>query len=68
MLPLDPGPLYAIDGDSGIKEEITYSIIFGKQPGLSHEYVLQTWSQKAYSDSQSVSERGSSFLNLCFRK
>ncbi|XP_043979964.1 cadherin-related family member 5-like isoform X2 [Gambusia affinis] len=34
VLPLDPGPLYAIDGDSGIKEEITYSIIFGNENGL----------------------------------
>lgn len=31
-LPLEPGPLYAVDGDSGINEEITYSILSGKQP------------------------------------
>ncbi|KAF7666911.1 hypothetical protein LDENG_00088440 [Lucifuga dentata] len=28
-LPLKPGPLYAIDGDSGINEEITYTILSG---------------------------------------
>ena len=31
-LSLNPGSLYAIDGDSGINEEITYSILSGKQP------------------------------------
>ncbi|XP_058501241.1 cadherin-related family member 5-like isoform X1 [Solea solea] len=29
VLPLKPGPLYAIDGDSGINEEITYLILSG---------------------------------------
>lgn len=29
VLPLKPGPLYAIDGDSGINEEITYSFLSG---------------------------------------
>ncbi|KAG7521723.1 cadherin-related family member 5-like [Solea senegalensis] len=29
VLPLEPGPLYAIDGDSGINEEITYLILSG---------------------------------------
>ncbi|XP_044211540.1 cadherin-related family member 5 isoform X1 [Thunnus albacares] len=27
VLPLKPGPLYAVDGDSGINEEITYSFL-----------------------------------------
>ncbi|XP_023182933.1 cadherin-related family member 5-like isoform X2 [Xiphophorus maculatus] len=34
VLPLEPGPLYAIDGDLGIKEEITYSIFSGKEGDL----------------------------------
>ncbi|XP_070764242.1 cadherin-related family member 5 [Enoplosus armatus] len=29
VLPLKPGPLYAIDGDSGINEEMTYSFLNG---------------------------------------
>ncbi|XP_051238538.1 cadherin-related family member 5 isoform X2 [Dicentrarchus labrax] len=33
-LPLKPGPLYAIDGDSGINEEITYSFLNGDAGGL----------------------------------
>uniref|UniRef100_A0AAX7U193 Cadherin domain-containing protein n=1 Tax=Astatotilapia calliptera TaxID=8154 RepID=A0AAX7U193_ASTCA len=34
VLPLKPGPLYAIDGDSGINEEITYSFLSGNDAGL----------------------------------
>ncbi|XP_014823501.1 PREDICTED: cadherin-related family member 5-like isoform X1 [Poecilia mexicana] len=34
VLPLKPGPLYAVDGDFGIKEEITYYIIAGNEDGL----------------------------------
>ncbi|XP_023122440.2 cadherin-related family member 5 isoform X2 [Amphiprion ocellaris] len=34
VLPLEPGPLYAIDGDSGIKEAITYSFLSGNEDGL----------------------------------
>ncbi|XP_030588267.1 cadherin-related family member 5-like [Archocentrus centrarchus] len=34
VLPLKPGPLYAIDGDSGINEEITYSFLSGNDDGL----------------------------------
>ncbi|XP_040894883.1 cadherin-related family member 5 [Toxotes jaculatrix] len=34
VLPLKPGPLYAIDGDSGINEEITYSFLSGNEEGL----------------------------------
>ncbi|KAM6925653.1 cadherin-related family member 5-like isoform 2-T2 [Lycodopsis pacificus] len=34
VLPLEPGPLYAIDGDSGIKEEVTYSFLAGDGGGL----------------------------------
>ncbi|XP_063336397.1 cadherin-related family member 5 [Pelmatolapia mariae] len=34
VLPLKPGPLYAIDGDSGINEEITYSFLSGNEAGL----------------------------------
>ncbi|XP_051808123.1 cadherin-related family member 5-like [Acanthochromis polyacanthus] len=34
VLPLEPGPLYAIDGDYGIKEEIVYSILSGNEDGL----------------------------------
>ncbi|XP_014194258.1 cadherin-related family member 5 isoform X2 [Haplochromis burtoni] len=34
VLPLKPGPLYAIDGDSGINEEITYSFLNGNDAGL----------------------------------
>lgn len=30
VLPLNPGPLYAIDGDSGINEPLTYSILTGE--------------------------------------
>nr|XP_040018852.1 cadherin-related family member 5 isoform X1 [Gasterosteus aculeatus aculeatus] len=33
-LPLDPGPLYAIDGDSGIGEAVTYSFLNGDAGGL----------------------------------
>lgn len=33
VLPLEPGPLYAIDGDSGINEQLTYSFLSGKQLG-----------------------------------
>ncbi|XP_049928816.1 cadherin-related family member 5 isoform X2 [Epinephelus moara] len=35
LLPLKPGPLYAIDGDS-INEEITYSFLGGDGGGLFH--------------------------------
>ncbi|KAL7401760.1 hypothetical protein ABVT39_004338 [Epinephelus coioides] len=35
LLPLKPGPLYAIDGDS-INEEITYSFLDGDGGGLFH--------------------------------
>ncbi|XP_039882500.1 cadherin-related family member 5 isoform X2 [Simochromis diagramma] len=34
VLPLKPGPLYAIDGDSGINEEITYSFLSGNDTDL----------------------------------
>ncbi|XP_053742771.1 cadherin-related family member 5-like [Synchiropus splendidus] len=34
VLPLLPGPLYAIDGDSGINGDITYSIVRGDASGL----------------------------------
>ncbi|XP_029289274.1 cadherin-related family member 5-like [Cottoperca gobio] len=34
VLPLKPGPLYAIDGDSGINEETTYSFLSGDGGGL----------------------------------
>ncbi|XP_044048794.1 cadherin-related family member 5-like isoform X3 [Siniperca chuatsi] len=34
VLPLKPGPLYAIDGDSGINEEIMYSFLSGNGDGL----------------------------------
>ncbi|XP_071314870.1 cadherin-related family member 5 isoform X4 [Trachinotus anak] len=34
VLPLKPGPLYAIDGDSGINEEITYSFLSGNNENL----------------------------------
>ncbi|XP_007568537.1 cadherin-related family member 5-like isoform X2 [Poecilia formosa] len=34
VLPLKPGPLYAVDGDFGIKEEITYYIIAGNEDSL----------------------------------
>lgn len=30
FLNLNPGPLYAIDGDDGINEEITYKILGGE--------------------------------------
>ncbi|XP_010774047.1 cadherin-related family member 5-like, partial [Notothenia coriiceps] len=33
-LSLDPGPLYAIDGDVGLNEEITYSFLGGNGGGL----------------------------------
>ncbi|XP_068458504.1 cadherin-related family member 5-like [Clinocottus analis] len=33
-LPLEPGPLYAIDGDSGINGEVTYSFLGGDAGGL----------------------------------
>ncbi|XP_039470424.1 cadherin-related family member 5 isoform X2 [Oreochromis aureus] len=34
VLPLKPGPLYAIDGDSGINEAITYSFLSGNEASL----------------------------------
>ncbi|XP_056138199.1 cadherin-related family member 5-like isoform X2 [Lampris incognitus] len=34
VLPLEPGPIYAIDGDSGINERITYSFLRGNEAGL----------------------------------
>ncbi|GLD61649.1 cadherin-related family member 5-like protein [Lates japonicus] len=34
VLPLKPGPLYAIDGDSGINGEITYSFLSGNEDRL----------------------------------
>ncbi|XP_075944840.1 cadherin-related family member 5 [Anarhichas minor] len=34
VLPLEPGPLYAIDGDSGINEEVMYSFLAGDGGGL----------------------------------
>ncbi|XP_068595005.1 cadherin-related family member 5-like [Brachionichthys hirsutus] len=34
ILPLEPGPLYAIDGDSGINDEIIYSFLSGNEDGL----------------------------------
>ncbi|KAM6937032.1 uncharacterized protein FYW49_020854 [Xenentodon cancila] len=34
VLPLKPGPLYAIDGDFGINEEITYSFLSGNEDDL----------------------------------
>ncbi|KAI9547491.1 hypothetical protein NQZ68_017044 [Dissostichus eleginoides] len=34
VLSLDPGPLYAIDGDLGLDEEITYSFLGGDGGGL----------------------------------
>ncbi|KAM4734529.1 cadherin-related family member 5 [Anableps anableps] len=34
VLSLKPGPLHATDGDFGIKEEITYSILTGNEDGL----------------------------------
>ncbi|XP_054890702.1 cadherin-related family member 5-like isoform X2 [Poeciliopsis prolifica] len=34
VLPLNPGPVYAIDGDVGINEAITYSIISGNEDEL----------------------------------
>ncbi|XP_045893061.1 cadherin-related family member 5 isoform X3 [Micropterus dolomieu] len=34
VLPLKPAPLYAIDGDSGINEEIMYSFLSGDGDGL----------------------------------
>ncbi|XP_037538427.1 cadherin-related family member 5 [Nematolebias whitei] len=33
-LPLKPGPLYAIDGDMGIDEDITYSFLSGDEDNL----------------------------------
>ncbi|XP_071375226.1 cadherin-related family member 5 [Centroberyx affinis] len=33
-LPLKPGPVYAIDGDSGRDEEITYTFLSGNDAGL----------------------------------
>ncbi|XP_067091585.1 cadherin-related family member 5 isoform X2 [Osmerus mordax] len=33
-LSLQPGPVYAIDGDSGINEEITYSFLSGNEAGI----------------------------------
>ncbi|XP_034736122.1 cadherin-related family member 5 isoform X1 [Etheostoma cragini] len=34
VLPLKPGPLYAVDGDSGINEALTYSFLNGDAGGL----------------------------------
>ncbi|XP_013882136.1 cadherin-related family member 5 isoform X2 [Austrofundulus limnaeus] len=34
VLPLKPGPLYAVDGDNGINEEITYSFLSGNEANL----------------------------------
>ncbi|XP_047195732.1 cadherin-related family member 5 [Hippoglossus stenolepis] len=34
VLPLKPGPLYAIDGDTGINEEMTYSFLSGNEENL----------------------------------
>ncbi|XP_037622865.1 cadherin-related family member 5 [Sebastes umbrosus] len=34
VLPLEPGPLHAIDGDSGIDEKMTYSFLNGNADGL----------------------------------
>ncbi|XP_026168289.1 cadherin-related family member 5 [Mastacembelus armatus] len=34
ILPLKPGPLYAIDGDSGINEELIYSFLSGNDARL----------------------------------
>ncbi|KAF3706096.1 Cadherin-related family member 5 [Channa argus] len=34
VLPLKPGPLYAIDGDSDINGEITYAFVSGNEDGL----------------------------------
>ncbi|TNN44485.1 Cadherin-related family member 5 [Liparis tanakae] len=34
VLPLKPGPLHAIDGDSGINGEVTYSFLNGDADGL----------------------------------
>ncbi|XP_068168760.1 cadherin-related family member 5-like [Antennarius striatus] len=34
VLPLEPGPLYAIDGDSGINADIIYSFLSGNEDGL----------------------------------
>uniref|UniRef100_A0A8C6PJI1 Cadherin-related family member 5-like n=1 Tax=Nothobranchius furzeri TaxID=105023 RepID=A0A8C6PJI1_NOTFU len=34
VLPLKPGPLYAIDGDFGINEPIRYSFLSENEPGL----------------------------------
>ncbi|AWP07901.1 putative cadherin-related family member 5-like [Scophthalmus maximus] len=34
VLPLEPGPLYAIDGDSGINEQLTYSFLSGNDERL----------------------------------
>ncbi|XP_074489709.1 cadherin-related family member 5 isoform X2 [Sebastes fasciatus] len=34
VLPLEPGPLHAIDGDSGIDEKMTYSFLSGNADGL----------------------------------
>ncbi|TDH09770.1 hypothetical protein EPR50_G00091860 [Perca flavescens] len=34
VLPLEPGPLYAIDGDSGINEAMAYSFLNGDAGGL----------------------------------
>ena len=32
-LTLEPGPLYAVDGDNGINTAMVYSILNGKVPG-----------------------------------
>ncbi|XP_008276230.1 cadherin-related family member 5 [Stegastes partitus] len=34
VLPLKPGPLHAIDGDTGINEKITYSFLSGNEDNL----------------------------------
>ena len=43
-LHLEPGPLYAVDGDTGINGAITYSILSGKvhgQQASSHSLAYQ---------------------------
>ncbi|KAM9854839.1 cadherin-related family member 5 [Aulostomus maculatus] len=34
LLPLEPGPLYAFDGDSGINDPVTYSFLSGHEDGI----------------------------------
>ncbi|KAM6973319.1 uncharacterized protein cdhr5b [Aplochiton taeniatus] len=33
-MPLEPGPLFAIDGDSGIRDELAYTFLSGNEAGL----------------------------------